>query len=320
MGLFYGYCFMNHWQQNTRNTLKGADKCNAFFHSEQFEDQNFPIKIPLEFANLIDKNNPNDPLLKQVLPQIKIEQQGFSIEPLEDEKNSPVAGLIHKYPNRVLLIASRVCAIHCQYCFRQNFNYSEHDAISNWQAIEEYIHTHPQVNEVILSGGDPLSLSDEKLQSLINNIENIPHIKNLRFHTRSAVVTPSRITTELVKMLGKTRLHIVLVTHVNHANELSDKFAEAIGQLTKVTLLNQSVLLKGVNDSVSVLSALSTDLFALGILPYYLHLLDKISGAEHFLVEDETATKLHRELGKKLSGYLVPRLVRDENLAAKTWL
>jgi KamA family protein len=152
------------------------------------------------------------------------------------------------------------------------------------------------------------------------NMGNIPHIKNLRFHTRSAVVTPSRITAELVKMLGKTRLHIVLVTHVNHANELSDKFAEAIGQLTKVTLLNQSVLLKGVNDSVSVLSALSTDLFALGILPYYLHLLDKVSGAEHFLVEDEAATKLHRELGKKLSGYLVPRLVRDENLAAKTWL
>ena len=312
----------NNWQHNARNTLKGADSCNTFFQSQRFQDQGFPIKIPLEFANLIDKGNPNDPLLKQVIPSIKpqIETPGFSIEPLEDEENSPVAGLIHKYPNRVLLITSRVCAIHCQYCFRQNFNYIGHDAVSNYLAIEDYIYRHPKINEVILSGGDPLSLSDEKLAQLIKGIENIPHIKNLRIHTRSAVVTPSRITEKLIKLLSQSRLNVVLVTHVNHANELSNDFAKAIQALSGVTLLNQSVLLKGVNDSVSTLSKLSMGLFELGILPYYLHLLDKVRGAEHFLVSDEEAQQLHKVLQKQLSGYLVPRLVRDENLAAKTWV
>ncbi|WP_066046073.1 KamA family radical SAM protein [Bathymodiolus septemdierum thioautotrophic gill symbiont] len=308
----------NNWQHNTRNTLKGANSCNAFFETQQFQDQSFPIKIPLDFANLIDKNNPNDPLLKQVISVDTQKQIGFSESPLEDESNAPVAGLIHKYPNRVLLIASRVCAIHCQYCFRQNFDYNGHDAISNWSAIEDYICQHTEINEVILSGGDPLSLNDEKLQSLITYIENISHIKTLRIHTRSVVVTPSRITPELVIMLAKSRLNMVLVLHINHANELSDAFAKAVQKLTNITLLNQSVLLKGVNDSVSVLSELSLGLFDLGILPYYLHLLDKVIGSEHFLVDDKDAIKLHKTLSKKLSGYLVPKLVRDENLEMKT--
>lgn len=310
----------NNWQHNTRNTLKGADSCNIFFETEQFQDQSFPIKIPLEFANLIDKNNANDPLLKQVISARTQQQSDFSASPLEDEKNAPITGLIHKYPNRVLLIASRVCAIHCQYCFRQNFDYTGHDAISNWSAIEGYIHQHTEINEVILSGGDPLSLSDEKLQFLIAKIESIGHIKTLRIHSRSAVVTPSRLTFRLIQMLDKPTLNIVLVLHINHANELSNEFAKAIQKLTNVTLLNQSVLLKGVNDSVSVLSELSQALFDLGILPYYLHLLDKVSGAEDFLVSDADAVELHKTLAKKLSGYLVPRLVRDENLEAKTWI
>jgi len=313
----------NRWQYNT---LKGANSCNAFFQSNRFQDQTFNIKIPLEFARLIDKNNPDDPLLKQVIPSTKIETPkghiplGFSMNPLEDEKNSPIAGLIHKYPNRVLLIASRVCVIHCQYCFRQNFNYTEHDAISNYPAIEAYIQSHPRINEVILSGGDPLSLSDEKLAQLIQNIEKIPHIKNLRIHTRSIVVTPSRITQKFIKILTQRKLNMVLVTHINHVNELSSDFAQAIGKLSNVTLLNQSVLLKGVNDNVPALNALCLGLFELGILPYYLHLLDKVTGTQNFLVSDENAQKLHKALQKQLSGYLVPRLVRDENLASKTWL
>lgn len=313
----------NHWQHNS---LKDANSCNVFFQSKKFQDQTFPIKIPLEFARLIDKKNPDDPLLKQVIPSAKIEipkgqiSLGFSINPLEDEKNAPIAGLIHKYPNRVLLIASRVCAIHCQYCFRQNFNYTEHDAISNYPAIETYIQSHPRINEVILSGGDPLSLSDAKLAQLIQNIEKIPHIKNLRIHTRSIVVTPSRITQKLIKTLTQSKLNMVLVTHVNHVNELSGDFAQAIGKLSNITLLNQSVLLKGVNDNVSALNALCLGLFELGILPYYLHLLDKVTGTQDFLVSDENAQKLHKALQKQLSGYLVPRLVRDENLTSKTWL
>ena len=311
----------SNWQHNTRNTLKGANSCNDFFQSDQFKDQHFPIKIPLEFANLIDKNNPDDPLLKQVIPFRNAQNQAeFSLSPLGDEDNAPVAGLIHKYPNRVLLITSRVCAIHCQYCFRQNFDYSGHDAMSNWLAIEDYIRSHQSINEVILSGGDPLSLSDEKLAQLIRNIENIEHIKILRIHSRSMVVTPSRITDNLVKLLTKTSLKVVLVTHINHANEVSEVFIQNIGNFTNITLLNQSVLLKGVNDDLSTLEHLSLKLFDIGILPYYLHMLDKVKGAEHFLISDERAIQLHQDLKNSLSGYLVPKLVRDENLKSKTWI
>jgi EF-P beta-lysylation protein EpmB len=311
----------SNWQHNTRNTLKGANSCNDFFQSDQFKDQHFPIKIPLEFANLIDKNNPDDPLLKQVIPFRNTQNQAeFSLSPLGDEDNAPVAGLIHKYPNRVLLITSRVCAIHCQYCFRQNFDYSGHDAMSNWLAIEDYIRSHQSINEVILSGGDPLSLSDEKLAQLIRNIENIEHIKILRIHSRSMVVTPSRITDNLVKLLTKTSLKVVLVTHINHANEVSEVFIQNIGNFTNITLLNQSVLLKGVNDDLSTLERLSLKLFDIGILPYYLHMLDKVKGAEHFLISDERAIQLHQDLKNSLSGYLVPKLVRDENLKSKTWI
>ena len=309
------------WQHNTRNTLKGANSCNDFFQSDQFKDRHFPIKIPLEFANLIDKNNPDDPLLKQVIPFRSAQNQAeFSLSPLGDEDNAPVAGLIHKYPNRVLLITSRVCAIHCQYCFRQNFDYSGHDAMSNWLAIEDYIRSHQSINEVILSGGDPLSLSDEKLAQLIRNIENIEHIKILRVHSRSMVVTPSRITDKLVKLLTKTALKVVLVTHINHANEVSEVFIQNIGNFTNITLLNQSVLLKGVNDDLGTLERLSLKLFDIGILPYYLHMLDKVKGAEHFLISDERAIQLHQDLKGSLSGYLVPKLVRDENLKSKTWI
>ncbi len=311
----------DNWQHNTRNTLKGASSCNDFFQSNQFQDQHFPIKIPLEFANLIDKNNPNDPLLKQVInAQAGLENSEFSLSPLADESNAPVAGLIHKYPNRVLLITSRVCAIHCQYCFRQNFDYAEHDAVSNWLAIEDYIRSHQSINEVILSGGDPLSLSDEKLEKLIKNIENIQHIKLLRIHSRSVVVTPSRITNKLIKLLNKTSLKVVLVTHINHENEMSEAFVKNIEKFVNVTLLNQSVLLAGVNDDQNTLKQLSLKLFDAGILPYYLHMLDKVKGAEHFLVSDEHAVKLHDDLKKNLSGYLVPKLVRDENLSSKTWV
>ena len=311
----------NNWQHNARNTLKGASRCNDFFQSDQFEDQHFPIKIPLEFANLIDKNNPDDPLLKQVInAQARLGNSEFSLSPLDDESNAPVEGLIHKYPNRVLLITSRVCAIHCQYCFRQNFDYSGHDAMSNWLAIEDYIRSHQSVNEVILSGGDPLSLSDEKLEKLIKNIENIKHVRLLRIHSRSVVVTPSRITDKLVKILSKTALKVVLVTHINHENEISEAFIKNIGNFDNVTLLNQSVLLAGVNDDSNTLERLSLKLFDVGILPYYLHMLDKVKVAEHFLVSDEYATQLHQNLKKNLSGYLVPKLVRDENLAAKTWV
>ena len=273
---------MTQWNKQARKVLKGAKISNDFFNIHEFEDSNFPIKIPLEYAQLIDKNNPNDPLLKQVMPQASMDRIGFSQAPLNDEENSPIAGLIHKYSNRVLLITSQVCAIHCQYCFRQNFNYTQHDAMNNWSEIEQYIQADKKVNEVILSGGDPLSLSDDKLENLIKNIENIKHINTIRIHTRSAVVMPSRISTELANLLKLTRLKVVMVFHINHSQELSAGFVQQINKLKDLTLLNQAVLLKGVNDHTDTLKNLSLDLFKVGILPYYLHMLDHVSGAERY--------------------------------------
>ncbi|MBW5289534.1 KamA family radical SAM protein [Abyssogena phaseoliformis symbiont] len=311
----------NNWQYHARYALKGANQSNDFFKTKAFKDQTFPIKIPLEFAQLIDKSNKNDPLLKQVISaKVLSKSASFSLSPLEDEKHSPVVGLIHKYPNRVLLITSQVCAIHCQYCFRQNFNYAEHDAISNWVEVQNYIVNNTKINEVILSGGDPLSLSDDKLSVLIDNIANIAHIRTLRIHTRSAVVTPSRITNKLVDMFNHSRLNVVLVLHTNHVQELSAQFTQKITKLSGVTLLNQSVLLKGVNDSIEVLTELCLKLFDLGILPYYLHMLDKVQGTQDFLVKDDYAIQLHQQLKNNLSGYLVPKLVRDNGNHSKDWL
>jgi EF-P beta-lysylation protein EpmB len=307
------------WQHNLRHALKNAKDCNDFFQTDAFEVQKFPLKIPLEFAKLIDKTRPNDPLLRQVVSQKESKKSGFIKMPLADESNSPVLGLIHKYPNRVLLIVSQVCAIHCRYCFRQNFSYSEHDAVSHWSTVLAYIQQDKCINEVIFSGGDPLSLSDKKLDKLISDIENISHIKTLRIHSRSAVVTPNRLTKSLIHRLNCSSLNIVMVLHTNHPNELSSDFKAIISAL-KVTLLNQSVLLKGVNDEVSVLSELSLALFELRILPYYLHMLDKVAGAQDYWVSDKEALGLHQSLKQRLSGYLVPRLVRDNDESSKAWL
>ncbi|CAC9543193.1 Lysine 2,3-aminomutase [Bathymodiolus heckerae thiotrophic gill symbiont] len=310
----------NQWNQQARKVLKGAQQSNVFFNTQAFTEVKFPIKIPLEYANLVDVNNPNDPLLRQVIPQVSNDKSDYSLSPLRDEDNSPVDGLIHKYPNRVLLIASQVCAIHCQYCFRQNFDYTQHDALSNWPEIERYISERQEINEVILSGGDPLSLSDDKLEKLIKNIENFQYVRSLRIHSRSIVVMPSRMTTKLVEILAKTRLKVVLVTHINHANEISDEFSKNIANIVNATLLNQSVLLKGVNDDLNSLKALSLKLFDVGILPYYLHMLDKVEGAQNYFVSDDKAVQLHQQLQSQLSGYLVPKLVRDSGLSSKTWL
>jgi EF-P beta-lysylation protein EpmB len=311
---------MDKWYQQAREVLKGANQSNEFFNTYAFKDVGFPIKIPLEYAKLIDKNNPNDPLLRQVMPQIANKNSDYILSPLNDEAHSPVDGLIHKYPNRILLITSQVCAIHCQYCFRQNLDYNTHDALSNWMAIENYINQHQEINEVILSGGDPFSLSDKKLEKLIKKIENFQHINTLRIHTRSVVVMPSRITNYLSEILIKTRLKVVLVMHINHACEISKQFCTNIAKIKNLTLLNQSVLLSKVNDDLDSLKSLSLKLFEVGILPYYLHMLDKVSGAENYYVSDEKAVQLHKQLQAQLSGYLVPKLVRDSGAESKTWL
>lgn len=287
---------------------------------ECFYEGKFPIKIPLEFADKIEAGNPLDPLLLQVLPSTSQTQEGFSVSPLEDEKHSPIRGVIHKYPSRVLLIASQVCAIHCQYCFRQNFDYEERDILSNWRQIEQYLQENLGINEVILSGGDPLTLSDGKIEKIVKSVEGVERIKTLRIHSRTAVVVPSRITDKLADILSKTRLKVVMVFHINHPREVSLDFINQVKKLQSLTLLNQSVLLKGVNDNASILGTLSHKLFASSIIPYYLHLLDKVIGAEHFLISDLRAKEIYRELQNSLSGYLLPKLVRDEGGESKSLL
>jgi len=300
------------WNESARSSLKSANECNEYFGKNIFKDFHFPIKIPLEFAERIDKSNPLDPLMLQILPKELKTTEGFFDSPVSDEEHSPVKGLIHKYHSRVLLIATSVCAIHCQYCFRQNFDYVSHDILKNWPAIENYLMNKKEVSEVVLSGGDPLTLSDKKIRKILNKIEVIGHIKTVRFHTRTAVVIPSRITQELIDMLSKTKLKVVFVFHINHAREISNEFMKNVERLKAHTLLNQSVLLRDVNDNAKVLSELSSKLFESNILPYYVHLLDKVSGTERFLVTDKRAKEIYKTLQTLLPGYLVPKMVRDE--------
>lgn len=275
----------------------------------------FAQRVPLSFVERMEKGNPRDPLLLQVLPtEHEFKQHpGFSVDPLQEQSNQQPS-LLHKYQNRVLMILKGSCAINCRYCFRRHFPYAENKGgKSVWQSNLDYILKHPEIDEVILSGGDPLMAKDHELQWLISGISQIKHIKRLRIHSRLPVVIPDRVTDTLCEALGSCRLNVVLVTHINHANEVSDELVQACSKLKKagVTLLNQGVLLKGVNDDSSVLVALGTRLFEAGILPYYLHVLDKVQGAAHFHIDDEKAKSLIAEVLEKTSGYLVPRLTRE---------
>ncbi|MBC5830995.1 EF-P beta-lysylation protein EpmB [Vibrio metschnikovii] len=275
----------------------------------------FAQRVPQSFVERMEKGNPHDPLLRQVLPLSDefIIHPGYSTDPLEEQNNS-TPGLLHKYRNRCLLIVKGGCAINCRYCFRRHFPYQDNKGNKSvWQQSLDYIAQHPQLNEVILSGGDPLMAKDHELSWLVEQIAAIPHIKRLRIHSRLPVVIPARITDELVSLCAETRLQVILVTHINHANEINAELSQQLARLRaeKVTLLNQSVLLKGVNDSVPAQVALSEALFDAGILPYYLHVLDKVQGAAHFYVSDEQARTIIAGLIEQVSGYLVPKLTRE---------
>ncbi|WP_394249801.1 EF-P beta-lysylation protein EpmB [Vibrio profundi] len=275
----------------------------------------FAQRVPQSFVDRMEKGNPHDPLLRQVLPiseEFEI-HQGYSSDPLE-EQNNAIPGLLHKYKSRALMIVKGGCAINCRYCFRRHFPYQNNKGSKAvWQQSLDYVANNPEINEIIWSGGDPLMAKDSELQWLLAAIEELPHIKTLRIHSRLPVVIPARITTELCQMLQQSHLKIVFVSHINHANEINNELAQAFEKLVKarVTLLNQSVLLKGVNNSVSAQTKLSEALFSIGILPYYLHVLDKVQGAAHFYVSDDEARALIKGLIENVSGYLVPKLTRE---------
>jgi len=276
----------------------------------------FPLRVPRAFIARMRKGDPADPLLRQVLPLgVELEPHaGFSIDPVGDLLSRAAPGVLHKYHGRVLLITTGACGVHCRYCFRRHFPYADESARQHdWREALDYLRSDTSIHEVILSGGDPLTLSDQVLASLVTELERIPNLTRLRIHTRQPIVLPSRVDDALLAWLKDCHMQKVVVVHVNHARELDPDVAAALSRLRTagVSLLNQSVLLRGVNDSVTELAALSEALFAAGVMPYYLNLLDPVQGAAHFELPESKARILIMGLQARLPGYLVPRLVRE---------
>jgi EF-P beta-lysylation protein EpmB len=320
-----------HWQQVLSDAIKDpAELCrmldldpSALVGIHPAITQ-FPLRVPRSFVAKMRRGDRHDPLLLQVLPLIDELQDvaGFGLDPVGDLASRASQGLLHKYAGRALLITTGACAVHCRYCFRRHFPYADESALAaGWAGALDHLRDDESISEVILSGGDPLSLSDRRLQQLSDGIEAIPHIRRLRIHTRYPIVLPERIDSDFVAWLREVRLQKVVVIHANHARELDAATRQACVDLraTGATVLNQSVLLARINDDANTLAELSEALFACGVLPYYLHVLDRVQGAAHFEVSEADALALHEELMARLPGYLVPKLVREvPGAAAKT--
>jgi L-lysine 2,3-aminomutase len=280
------------------------------------DDAGFALRVPRGFVGRMRPGDPHDPLLLQVLPQLAEldPAPGFVADAVGDLAAREVQGVLHKYQGRALLIASGSCAINCRYCFRRHFPYGEEMAAAGqWRQALEHVGQDKSINELILSGGDPLALATSKLEELSRGLADLPHITRLRIHTRLPVVLPQRIDAAFADWLQALPLQKVVVLHANHANEFDDTVDAACARLrdTGATLLNQSVLLRGVNDDADALAALSERMFAAGVLPYYLHQLDRVQGAAHFEVADAQALALVEQMRARLPGYLVPKLVRE---------
>lgn len=276
----------------------------------------FPLLVPRSFVARMRKGDPADPLLRQILPDAAetLAHSAFGPDPLA-EHGLARHGTIRKYPGRALLITTGACPVHCRYCFRREFPYALQNAgRDGFEPALAELATDPNLREIILSGGDPLSLGNARLGRLIRAIESLPQVTGLRIHSRFPVVLPERIDSGLIELLQDTRLSTVVVLHANHPAEIDDTVAAAAALLKRATtlLLNQSVLLAGINDRVDTLIALSERLFHCGIQPYYLHLLDRVSGTAHFEVDAQKACALIASLRRRLPGYLVPKLVRED--------
>ena len=309
------------WQEQWRDAISDPVELLTILGLEseipRVTDSPFKLRVPKAFVAKMRRGDPNDPLLRQVLPIIDENRvvPGFdALDPVGDASARTAQGVLQKYQGRALLITTGSCAIHCRYCFRRHYPYSDdHAATSAWHDTVEALRADESVEEVILSGGDPLSMSTRKLRELTDQLATIGHIKRLRIHTRLPNVLPARIDDELADWIATLPFNVAVVIHANHANEFDADVDQAIAQLRNAgaMVLNQAVLLRGINDDVATLKAVSERTFAAGALPYYLHVLDRVQGAAHFDVSDDEARALHRELAKQLSGYLVPKLVRE---------
>ena len=311
------------WQKLWREAVRTPQELLSLLGLESLADRvsaqaamQFPLRVPRGFVARMRHGDSTDPLLRQVLPFDEEMQlvEGFSLDAVGDTAARAATGLLQKYRGRALLVATGSCAIHCRYCFRRHYPYAEETAARDgWREAVDAITADPGIDEVILSGGDPLSLVTPKLAELTEALARVGHIKRLRIHTRLPVVLPERVDAPLLAWMAALPWPTAVVVHANHANEFDASVDAALGRLrgTGAQLLNQAVLLRGVNDSVEALAELSERGFAAGVLPYYLHQLDRIQGAAHFEVPDHEARRLHAALAARLSGYLVPRLVRE---------
>jgi EF-P beta-lysylation protein EpmB len=310
------------WQQILAEGFSSAAELLLFLKlpkslANHLAEKQFKTRVPRSFAARMQIGNRYDPLLMQVLAvDDELEQAaGFEKDPLDEMVSNPLPGLIHKYHGRVLLTVAGACAINCRYCFRRYFPYQDNNpGRAGWKPVLDYIAQDADIHEVILSGGDPLLANDSVLEPLLTSLAAIPHLHTLRIHSRIPVVLPERIDSSFLNLLATNRLKKVMVLHSNHSQELDANVARGCIALREAGchLLNQSVLLAGINDDVTILSELSERLFACGVLPYYLHLLDKVQGAQHFDVGLNEALKIYRALQQRLPGYLVPRLAREE--------
>ncbi|SFJ53925.1 EF-P beta-lysylation protein EpmB [Planctomicrobium piriforme] len=285
-------------------------------NSDAAPASDFPVLVPESYLRRMRAGDPRDPLLLQVLP-VTAEQQnttGFGLDPVGDEQARLAPGLLHKYHGRALLIAHGSCAVHCRYCFRRHFPYAEEPhSHSQFQPALDALRADESISEIILSGGDPLILSNRRLRQLLASLEEIPHLRRLRIHSRLPIVLPDRINTELLQLLTSSRLRTIFVVHANHARELTGDCADALSQIREsgIPVLNQAVLLRGVNDSVDALADLCERCVDLGVMPYYLHQLDRVQGAAHFEVPVEVGRELITALQARLPGYAVPRYVAE---------
>lgn len=306
------------WLRSMRDAIRSAAQLRQFLEIPPSSDTDFdfPVFVSREFVSRMKKGDPNDPLLLQVLPvaQEGDRVEGFSGDPVGDLRANVAPGVLHKYHGRALMITTGACGIHCRYCFRREFPYSTLGSRTEaYQPSLEYLRERTDIQEVILSGGDPLTSTDESLDSLLEQIESINHVKRLRIHSRMPIVIPSRVTRFLCDRLKQSRLATWMVVHANHAAEIDDETQAALECLVDagIPTLNQSVLLRGINDRAAALENLSHRLVECRVIPYYLHQLDRVRGAAHFEVSVERGRELIEELESRLPGFAVPRYVNE---------